>query len=87
VRGPDRRVPNAGAERELIMMRWGMPLPPGAGGYPVTNIRNTVTLKETCGLVIEQVIRRRPRNPPMQRKGEAIAGPRRSSHHFCRRLA
>jgi putative SOS response-associated peptidase YedK len=26
--------------REMIMMRWGMP-PPRAGGYPVTNIRNT----------------------------------------------
>jgi putative SOS response-associated peptidase YedK len=23
------------------MMRWGMPPPPRAGGYPVTNIRNT----------------------------------------------
>jgi putative SOS response-associated peptidase YedK len=27
--------------RELSMMRWGMPPPPRAGGYPVTNIRNT----------------------------------------------
>jgi putative SOS response-associated peptidase YedK len=41
-----RRVPrlsvirNAGAERELTMMRWGMP-PPRAGAFPVTNIRNT----------------------------------------------
>jgi putative SOS response-associated peptidase YedK len=26
---------------ELTMMRWGMPPPPRAGGYPVTNIRNT----------------------------------------------
>jgi putative SOS response-associated peptidase YedK len=31
-------VRNAGNERELIMMRWGMPPPPRAGGYPVTNI-------------------------------------------------
>jgi len=28
-------------ERELRMLRWGMPPPPRAGGYPVTNIRNT----------------------------------------------
>jgi putative SOS response-associated peptidase YedK len=33
-------VRNVGAERELTMMRWGMPPPPRAGGYPVTNIRN-----------------------------------------------
>jgi len=34
-------VRNAGADRELIMMRWGMPPPPRNGGPPVTNIRNT----------------------------------------------
>ena len=34
-------VRNAGAERELVMMRWGMPPPPRTGGPPVTNIRNT----------------------------------------------
>ena len=28
-------------ERELIMMRWGLPGPPAFGGQPVTNIRNT----------------------------------------------
>jgi len=42
---PDYPAPvvrNAGAERELAMMRWGMPPPPRAGSYPVTNIRNTV---------------------------------------------
>jgi putative SOS response-associated peptidase YedK len=41
---PDYPAPvvrNAGAGRELTMMRWGMPPPPRAGGYPVTNIRNT----------------------------------------------
>ena len=41
---PDYPAPvvrNAGTERELTMMRWGMPPPPRAGGYPVTNIRNT----------------------------------------------
>ena len=41
---PDYPAPvvrNAGADRELTMMRWGMPPPPRAGGFPVTNIRNT----------------------------------------------
>jgi putative SOS response-associated peptidase YedK len=40
---PDYPAPvvrNAGADRELTMMRWGMP-PPRTGGPPVTNIRNT----------------------------------------------
>jgi putative SOS response-associated peptidase YedK len=32
-----------GGERELIMMRLGMPPPPRAGGFPVTNIRNTTS--------------------------------------------
>jgi putative SOS response-associated peptidase YedK len=34
---PDYPAPvvrNAGAERELIMMRWGMPSPPRAGAIP-----------------------------------------------------
>src|SRR5271154_3733734 len=30
-----------GAERQLEMMRWGMPAPSQFGGRPVTNIRNT----------------------------------------------
>jgi putative SOS response-associated peptidase YedK len=34
-------VRNVGTERELTMMRWGMPPPPQFGGPPVTNIRNT----------------------------------------------
>ena len=32
---------NTDGERELTMMRWGMPPPPRSGGPPVTNIRNT----------------------------------------------
>ena len=43
---PDYPAPvvrNAGGERELVMMRWGMPPPPRAGGFPVTNIRNTTS--------------------------------------------
>jgi putative SOS response-associated peptidase YedK len=41
---PDYPAPvvrNVGADRELVMMRWGMPPPPKIGGPPVTNIRNT----------------------------------------------
>ena len=41
---PDYPAPvvrNTGGELEMTMMRWGMPPPPRAGGYPVTNIRNT----------------------------------------------
>src|SRR5467141_3407924 len=41
---PDYPAPvvrNAGGERELVLMRWGMPPPPRTGGPPVTNIRNT----------------------------------------------
>ena len=37
---PDYPAPvirNTGAERELTMMRWGMPPPPKFGGPPVTN--------------------------------------------------
>src|ERR1700684_1716264 len=43
---PDYPAPvvrNAGTERELMMMRWGMPPPPRAGNFPVTNIRNTTS--------------------------------------------
>jgi putative SOS response-associated peptidase YedK len=41
---PDYPAPvvrNAGTERELVLMRWGMPPPLRTGGPPVTNIRNT----------------------------------------------
>jgi putative SOS response-associated peptidase YedK len=41
---PDYPAPvvrNVEAGREMVMMRWGMPPPPRAGGPPVTNIRNT----------------------------------------------
>jgi hypothetical protein len=43
---PDYPAPvvrNTGAEREMTMMRWGMPPPSRAGGFPVTNIRNTTS--------------------------------------------
>jgi putative SOS response-associated peptidase YedK len=41
---PDYPAPvirSSGGERELTMMRWGMPPPPRTSGPPVTNIRNT----------------------------------------------
>jgi putative SOS response-associated peptidase YedK len=41
---PDNLAPmvrTVNGERELTMMRWGMPSPPQFGGPPVTNIRNT----------------------------------------------
>src|ERR1700741_846783 len=40
---PDYPAPvvrDDGGGREMVTMRWGMPPPPRAGGYPVTNIRN-----------------------------------------------
>jgi putative SOS response-associated peptidase YedK len=44
---PDYPAPvvrnDQGGEREMVMMRWGMPPPPRAGGFPVTNIRNTTS--------------------------------------------
>jgi hypothetical protein len=42
---PDYPAPvvrNDQGEREMVMMRWGMPPPPKFGGAPVTNIRNVV---------------------------------------------
>ena len=41
---PDQMAPvvrNTPEGRELAMLRWGFPPPPGVGGRPVTNIRNT----------------------------------------------
>jgi putative SOS response-associated peptidase YedK len=41
---PDYPAPvigNAADGEEMVLMRWGMPPPPRAGGFPVTNIRNT----------------------------------------------
>src|SRR5258706_4762642 len=41
---PDYPAPvvrNAGTERELVMMRWGMPPPPRAGGFSLTHIPHT----------------------------------------------
>jgi putative SOS response-associated peptidase YedK len=40
---PAPAVRNAGSEREMVMMRWGMPPLQRTGGPPVTNIRNTTS--------------------------------------------
>jgi len=70
---PDYPAPvvrNAGTERELIMMRWGMPPPPRTGGPPVTNIRNTSSphgrgwLKNTIFACPEPVAQREARDTP-----------------------
>src|SRR5260221_13543842 len=40
---PDYPAPvvrNASNEREMVLMRWGLPPPPRNGGPPVTNVRN-----------------------------------------------
>ena len=41
---PDYPAPvirNTDTGREMTTMRWGMPPPPRAGNFPVTNIRNS----------------------------------------------
>ena len=47
---PDYPAPvirNTGTGREMTTMRWGMPPPPRAGNFLVTNIRNTTLLPAT----------------------------------------
>ena len=43
-------VRNAGAGRELVIMRWGMPPPAKFNGPPVTNIRNNASPHWQCWL-------------------------------------
>jgi len=43
---PDNEAPvvrSVNGERELMLMRWGMPSPPQFAGPPITNIRNTAS--------------------------------------------
>jgi putative SOS response-associated peptidase YedK len=50
---PDYPAPvirNTDVDRELTMMRWGMPPPPKFAGPPVTNIRNTSSPTGEAGL-------------------------------------
>ena len=51
---PDYPAPvvrSIGNERELTMMRWGMPGPPQFGGAPITNIRTPTLHTGGAGLV------------------------------------
>ena len=85
----------AGAERELTMMRWGMPPPPRAGGFPVTNIRNTTSphwrgwLKPENRCLVQQLCgiraRAKPRNQKERRR--LVRAERRSAAvRLCRDL-
>jgi putative SOS response-associated peptidase YedK len=59
---PDYPAPvvrNAGAERELILMRWGMPPPPRTGGPPVTNSRNVPSELRAAGLLPKRALEAR----------------------------
>jgi putative SOS response-associated peptidase YedK len=65
---PDYPAPvvrNAGTVREMVMMRWGMPPPPRAGGFPVTNIRNTSSPHWRAWL--------KPRIDPMNQPARRVA--------------
>ena len=62
---PDYPAPvvrNAAGERELIMMRWGMPPPPKTGGPPVTNIRKHLiaSLLRRRGPPFNELLKRPP---------------------------
>jgi putative SOS response-associated peptidase YedK len=49
---PDYPVPvirKTDTERELVLMRWGMPPPPKVGGPPITNIRNVPSELRAAG--------------------------------------
>ena len=54
---PDYPAPvirNAGAERELILTRWGMPPPPNVGGPTITNIRNVPSELRATGTLTKK---------------------------------
>jgi hypothetical protein len=97
---PDYPAPvvrNVGTDRELTMMRWGMPPPPKFGGPPVTNIRNTssphwrglVEAGEPMPGAGQQLFRvRAGAEPADQEKGRCLVRARRRSTAvcFCRHL-
>jgi hypothetical protein len=54
---PDYPAPvvrNAGAERELVLIRWGMPPPPKVGGPTITNIRNVPSELRAAGTLTKK---------------------------------
>jgi putative SOS response-associated peptidase YedK len=80
---PDYPAPvirNAGAERELTMMRWGMPPPPKFGGPPVTNIRNTnsphwrgwLTPEQRCLVPLNSFAEYAPEPNPETKKKDVV---------------
>jgi putative SOS response-associated peptidase YedK len=81
---PDYPAPvvrNAGTERDLTMMRWGMPPPPKFGGPPITNIRNTSSpalarlaeARKSVPGAVQQLLRIRARTEPRdEEKGRGL---------------
>jgi len=80
---PDYPAPvvcNAGAERELTVMRWGMPPPSRTAGPPVTNIRNTssphwrawLEPENRCLVPANSLRSTRPSQIPRPRKGRRV---------------
>ena len=54
---PDYPVPvirNTDTERELVLMRWGMPPPPKVGGPTITNIRNVPSELRAAGTLTKK---------------------------------
>ena len=54
---PDYPAPvirNTDTERELVLMRWGMPPPPKVGGPPITNIRNVPSELRAAGTLTKK---------------------------------
>jgi putative SOS response-associated peptidase YedK len=59
---PDYPAPvvrNAGSERELVLMRWGMPPPLRTGGPPITNIRNVPSELRAAGTLTKRALEAR----------------------------
>jgi hypothetical protein len=66
---PDYPAPvirNAGDDREMVPMRWGMP-PPRTGGPPMTNVRNTSSPHWRGWLKSENRCLVRPSGDPISR--------------------
>src|ERR1700688_2333661 len=80
---PDYPAPvvrNVGIDRELVMMRWGMPPPPKLGGAPVTNIRNTTSphwrgwlkLENRCLVPVNSFAEYAPEPNPETKKKDVV---------------
>ena len=87
-------IRNAGGEREMALMRWGMPPPPRIGGPPVTNIRNTssphwrgwLKPENRCLVPFNSFAEYAPEpNPETKRKDGLVRARRRSAADILRR--